>query len=406
MFKKGRIYIVIAILSLGFIILLQYNKPKEVNWYPSYVAKHKIPYGTYVLNDLIARLFPENGQQITLPPYQFLSRDNTVAGTYFFVNGTVTFGESELDALLEWTAKGNTLFVASDSFEEQLLDTLHLEVGSLYSTDGAKPDYEHQLVHPDLKETGSHRFEKDYYLPYFEAVDTLHTKIVGLVTTGSDTDAPRKEHVNIINQPFGEGNIVLSMFPKAFTNYFILKDNNRDYTAGLLSYIDGSKNLFIDNYHKSGKSFYTSPMHVFLNNKALKWAYYIALIGVVIYVLFEGKRKQRAIPVILPLKNQTLAFTRTIADMYFEKGEQKQIVRHKIDYFLDYIRSHLYLGTDKRDEEFYRKLAARSNHSVREVEDLFLFMAQLEKQERVSDPELKKLNTLIEKFKARADGKQ
>ncbi len=406
MFKKGRVYIVIAILTLGFVMLLQYNKPKEVNWYPSYVAKHKIPYGTYVLNDLMTRWFSENGQQVSVPPYEFLYNSPTAAGTYFFVNGSVAFGESELDALLDWTAKGNTLFVASESFEEQLLDTLNLEVGSLYSTDGVKPDYEYQLVHSDLKSVRNHHFEKDYYAAYFKAVDTLHTKIVGLVTTSSDTDTSRKEHANVVNQPFGEGHIVLSTFPKAFTNYFILRDNNKDYTAGLLSYIDGSKNLLIDNYHKAGKSFYTSPMHVFLNNKALKWAYYIALIGALLYVLFEGKRKQRAIPIVLPLKNQTLAFTRTIADMYFEKGEQKQVAQHKIDYFLEHIRSHLYLGTATRDKEFYRNLAARSNHSVKEIEDLFQFMAKLERQHQVSNLELKKLNTLIEKFKARVDGKQ
>ncbi len=93
-------------------------------------------------------------------------------------------------------------------------------------------------------------------------------------------------------------------------------------------------------------------MYIFLNRKELKWAYYIALIGCLLYILFEGKRKQRAIAVITPLKNQTLSFVRTIANMYYEKGESTEIAQHKIDYFLEYIRTRFYLQTIKRKEEF------------------------------------------------------
>ena len=127
----------------------------------------------------------------------------------------------------------------------------------------------------------------------------------------------------------------MTSFPKAFTNYFILKDNNQEYTAGLLSYLDTERPIYMDNFHKSGKSFYTSPMYLFLNTKEFKWAYYLVLIGALIYIIFEGKRKQRAIPIVPPVKNQTVAFTRTIADMYFEKGELHLITKHKIDYFLE-----------------------------------------------------------------------
>ena len=131
----------------------------------------------------------------------------------------------------------------------------------------------------------------------------------------------------------------------------------------------------------------------------------MALIGAMFYVVFEGKRKQRAIPIVVPLKNQTLAFTRTIADMYFEKEEQKSITDHKIDYFLEYIRSHFYLGTIKQDDEFFRNLAARSNHSFDEVQELFAYMAKLKIRSVITNSDLKKLNTLIEKFKLKADGK-
>jgi len=403
--KSGRTYLVIILLTVAFFMVLQYNKPKEINWFPSYVTQHKIPFGTYVFNNIIPKLFGDKHQQVHLPPFEFLKNDQNIAGTYFFVNENISFDDSELNALLEWTAKGNTLFVASSSFEETFLDTLDLTTAGLFSGFGEENSQLHQLVHPKLKPEKTYSFEKSSYVNFFKTIDSVNTKIIGIVDSYNDDKTVKKTHYNVIKQQFGDGEIILSTFPAAFTNYFILKNENYNYTAGLLSYIDDSKTLYLDNHYKSGKSFYTSPMYIFLNTKEFKWAYYLTLIGTLFYVVFEGKRKQRKIPIIQPLKNQTLAFTRTIADMYFEKGEQKPITKHKIDQFLEYIRSQFHLDTIKRNEGFYQNLASRSSHEIIDVKNMFSFFEDLAKKTNISDVDLKKLNSLIEEFKHKADGK-
>lgn len=403
--KKGKIYIIIALVTMAILMLLQYSKPKEVNWFPSFVAQHKIPYGTFVLNDLMEKKFEENLRQTYKPPFELLQSDSTLHGTYFFLNNNISFGKIEFNSLLDWTSKGNTLFIASNGFEDALKDTLHIKTSSLYAQLGEDQKQWHSLLHPKLDNGTTFEFNKDSYATYFSEIDTLNARGVGQVHYVLEEDSEKDKKLNVIKQSFGKGQIILCAFPKAFTNYFILEADNKDYTAGLLSHIDYNKPIYMDNHYKSGKSFYTSPMYIFLNTKEFKWAYYIALIGVLLYVVFEGKRKQRAIPVVLPLKNQTLAFTRTIADMYFEKGEQKSITDHKIDYFLEYIRSHFHLGTLKQDDEFYRSLASRSNHSLDEIRALFSFMEKLKIRSVITNNDLKKLNTLIEKFKFIADGK-
>ena len=403
--KKGSIYIIIALVTMAILMLFQYNKPKEVNWFPSFVSHHKIPYGTYVLNELMQKKYGENLRQVSRPPFDVLQSDDTLKGTYFFVNNRVTFGKAELNSLLEWTSKGNTLFIASDSFDEELKDTLNFETSGLYAELGEDQKQLHRLLNPVFKNDIAYTFNKDSYAIYFSSIDTLNAKVIAQVNYATEDGSEQQKNFNVIQQDFGQGHIILSAFPKAFTNFFILENDNKDYTAGLLSYIDGNRTIYMDNHYKSGKSFYTSPMYIFLNTKEFKWAYYIVLIGVMFYVVFEGKRKQRAIPVVVPLKNQTLAFTRTIADMYFEKGEQKSITEHKIAYFLEYIRSHFYMDTIKRDDMFFRNLAARSNHSYEEVKDLFAYMDKLNIRTVITNTDLKKLNSLIEKFKLKADGK-
>lgn len=402
--KKSTVYIIIGLITFGLILYLEYNKKEELNWFPSYVSQHKIPYGTKVLNDILKSKFP-NTTSVNVPPFEFLKSKNNTESTYVFINNSVSFEKTELETLLDWTAKGNTLFIASSNFEKDLLDTLHLETKSLFGDEGLEHLFQHRLVNPQLNSKIKYQFKKSYSTMYFSKIDTLKTIVMGEVSNKSSNTSDFETHPNVIQQKFGEGKIILTTFPIAFTNYFILKDQNRNYTAGMLSYLNEEQPIYIDAYYKSGKKFYSSPMYIFLNTKELKWAYYMILIGALVYVLFEGKRKQRAVPIVSPLQNQTLAFTRTIAEMYYEKGDRKPIANHKIAFFLEYIRSHFYLNTSEINEDFFQNLAARTHHEVHEIKDLFLIFSSLKHKEHITDAELIKLNTAIENFKAKAHGR-
>ncbi|MGR7811852.1 DUF4350 domain-containing protein [Lacinutrix undariae] len=399
MSKRGKLYIALVIIAVISIVVLENSKPQEINWFPSYVKKHKIPFGTFVFYEQLERLFgKDNVIDVERPPYEFLN-DNDINGTYLFVNNQVSFGAEEFDILLEWTAKGNTLFVASSGFESNVLDTLNLETSTVNSFDNYDGDYIFKLKNKNL-DTTIVSYEKADFLTYFDKIDTLKTSIISVSDNKEYPLGIETAHANAIRQPFGEGQIILSNFPQAFTNYFILESQNKNYTAGLLSYIDDSQPIYFDNYYKAGKPFFTSPLFILLNNKTLKWAYYMMLIGVFFYVIFEGKRKQRAIPIVEPLKNKTIDFTRTIANMYYEKGKHHDIAQHKIQHLLEFIRTQLYLNTNTIDTEFIKNLAARSNNSVEDTQTLFNVITSCSEDRKLKTVELERLNRLIETFKS------
>jgi hypothetical protein len=281
------------------------------------------------------------------------------------------------------------------------LDTLHLETRSLNSFDNFNNEFEVTLVNPNLTNK-TYKFEKANTLYYFNKIDTLQTKVLAIIDKFNQTEneANEKAFTNVIKQSFGDGDIILSAFPQAFTNYFILKDDCKNYTSGIMSYINMDLPIYSDSHYKSGKTFYTSPMYLFLNTKELKWAYYIVLIGALIYIIFEGKRKQRAIPIITPLRNKTLDFTRTISNMYYESSKHKDIAHHKIQHFLEYIRTHLHLGTSEINDSFIEQLASRSNNSVEDTQRLFETINTVTKANSISETRLERLNTLIEQFKS------
>ena len=402
--RKGKIYIGLAVFTLLSIVVLESTKPKELNWFPSYAQHHKIPLGTFIFHEQLDRIFSEPKPiNVDRPPFEYLETHPEASGTYVFINNEINFGESELNRLLDWTANGNTLFVASSVLEQQLLDTLKLETSYLSQFDGFGFDYELQLKNKVL-DTGKVTFNNEdakSLLSYFSRIDTLNSKIVGVVEKMNSSDALKVAHPNIVKIPFGEGTVILSLFPQAFSNYFILTPPNQNYTAGLISYLKQEHPIYLDHYYKSGKLFYSSPLYIMLNNKHLKWAYYIMLIGVVFFIIFEGKRKQRAIPIVAPLRNRTLDFTRTIANMYFEKGNHHVIALHKIQHFMDYIRTQLYLHTDAVNNEFIANLAARSNNSVEDTQTLFNTIERISNTPNITAKELEKLNHLIETFKSK-----
>ena len=257
--RKGKIYVIVVVLAILAIIVFDYVKPQKINWYPSYAKQHKIPFGTYVFYEQMKRVLNnDNIVDVYQPPFEFLERDSLQKGTYFFMNNNVSIGEIELERLLDWTSSGNTLFIASNNFEERLLDTLNLETATLSNFNTDNSDYFLQLKPKALESDSVYKFDKSYYLFYFNKIDTLNTKVISVIDVKKDSLIENNAHVNVIKQPFGEGSIILSTFPQAFTNYFILQNPNQDYAAGMLSYLDDSKTIYFDNHYKSGKSFYTS----------------------------------------------------------------------------------------------------------------------------------------------------
>jgi hypothetical protein len=391
--KKIKIYIAIFITVVGLIMYADATKPKPISWFPSYVAKHKIPYGTYVIKDQLSSLFPGTiVKEIRQNPFTFLT-DTTKKGTYFFVNGFVNFDKTEFKKILAFVARGNDVFLATNGAN---IDTLGLETKQIVTT-ALQENFKIALLNPDFSNE-EFTFDRPATNLIFSKIDTLKSTALGrlLVTNGDNKEIT--EGVNFIKHKHGKGNFFFHTAPLLFTNYNILKDDNYKYVENALSYLDVNKPILWDAYYKAGKSKMTSPMQYILTSKSLKWAYYMILIAVLIFVLFKSKRVQRFIPVVVPLKNQTIAFTRTIANMYYEKSEHKNIATHKITYFLEYIRTKLHIPTSVINDSFYNHLASRSGNKKEDILSLFKDIDEIGKLKNISKEQLISLNNKIESF--------
>lgn len=394
MTKRTKIYLVLFVVIIGLILYAESVKPKPINWFPTYTAKHKLPYGTHVLrNELQDLVGVPKISDVKIAPYTFL-RDTTRKGTYIFIDGNVNIGKDEFKKLLQFIHRGNDVFLSTHG---GMIDTLNMETKKAHTVAfEQKPFFKVYNTRLTNKEF---EFDRPLYNTYFTKIDTAKTVILGKTGYFNSDEERVLEGANFIKYKHGKGTLFVHTFPEAFTNYFVLNDKNRVYTEAILSYLDPKKPILWDTYYKTGKSKITSPMHYLLTTKSLKWAYYMVLVGVLLFVIFEGKRKQRFIRVIEPLKNQTLAFTRTISNMYYEKSEHKNIAEHKITYLLDYIRTKLHVPTVTINDTFYEYVSSRSGNTKDDVIDLFKCVDAIHNQNTITKEQLLELNEKIEKFK-------
>lgn len=375
---------------------LQAIEPEPVNWNPSYLESDKIALGSFVFYESWKESPSTKMEKVSVPPFEFLNEEHT--GTYFFLNDVLSFDDAELKKLLSWVNDGNTLFLSANSFSQNLLDTLKVQTAiKLPGTDLSSQPFIN-LVNPKLKQSVPFKYDHEVPLVYFSKIDTLNNTILGISALKSFKGTERT-NVNFLKTEFGKGSIFMHSMPQAFSNYFLLSNSNFNYAEAVLSYIDTSKIVYWDRYYKTGKAFYTSPLYILLQNRALKWAYYFALIGSVLFIIFEGKRKQRAIPVVEPLKNQTYEYSGTIADLYLEQKQYKALALKKIHHFYDYIRTRYRIDTSLQNDSFYKEIAAKSDHSIPETDALFKKINELSNKPEITKNELQQLNDVIQSFK-------
>jgi hypothetical protein len=376
------IFVLTAILVLAVIIFT----PQPIDWSPSFSKDHKIPYGSYIFHELLPELFADAAITSSRSPiYTTLSEDSLLRTNYIFVNQS--FRPDELDGreLMRFVSDGNVAFIAAHSFGKELADTLGV------STDIDAIDFDSlriNFLNPTLRKDEDYVYQKGTVNTYFSAFDTLNAVALGMSGEGN---------INFIKVPFGQGTFLLSTFPLAFTNFNALFRDNADYAFKALSYLPMQDTIW-DEYYKAGKIASGSPLRFILSTEPLKWAYAVALGGVILFVLFEGKRTQRIVPVIEPVPNMTLEFVETLGRLYHQKGDHKNLAEKRITYFYEHLRRHLHMKATDTSETFLETLGQRSGTSLAELQTLFAAISGIQSKETITETELIELNSSLRTF--------
>lgn len=388
-----RYYFFILILLVLYFVA-QYYKPKETDWRITLAAKDKIPYGSYIVYDQLKTIFPAaNISKTTRAVYNIVNNSADTNSAYIMVAGDLPTTKTDEDELLNYVLDGNYVFMSAFDFSNSLKDTLKFEINSfLHMMDEDSTSL--NFVNKYIKQDTAYRFYRNRVDGVFTKIDTAYSVVLGI---------NQYKEANFIKVRFGGGAFFIHAAPLCFTNRFMLHQNNADYVAKVFSCIPAGVNkVYWDEYYKAGEAATDTPLRFILQNEFLKWGFNIALITMCLFVLFEMKRKQRAIPVVEPLKNTSLEFVQTVGNVYFNKKDNLNIAVKKISYLKEFIRSRFFLSSVKWDDEFVLLLANKTGLSEKEIAELIRKVVSVQSSTYLIDEDLVLLNRLIENFYIKA----
>jgi hypothetical protein len=377
-----------------------FTKPKPIDWTPSFLSSRKSPYGAYILHNELNSFFPKSKIKKTyVTPYEYISEHYDVLDneddyknklTYFFLNNYIKMGEESCQDLLSFVELGNTVFMAGKNFPNYLADSLHFKTEYLYST--TEKEMILELANKNISRT-KYNYKKAVGNNYFTELDSINTVVLGY---NKELDLEDKQ-INFVKIKYGKGNFILNTQPYAFTNYHMLESNHAVYVADCFSYIPDN-NILWDERNKAQSDEIKSKLRFILSKPALKYAWFTTLGALLLFMIFRAKRRQRIIPIIEKLPNTSIAFAKTIGNLYYQEGNPKDIINKKITFFLEYLRNTYLLDTQNLNSDFKKRLHHKTGVPQDEINRLIDYVYNLSNNSEPQENSLMTLNKLIDKF--------
>ncbi|MEO5648854.1 MAG: hypothetical protein ABIR03_02900 [Ginsengibacter sp.] len=378
----------------------------------TYFKTDKLPFVSFIAYNRLRAIFHDKWIETINKPFDDSWKrmksysEETNYSLYFLITKNLVLKDGELKALLAYVKAGNDLFISADYVDTKLLESMYCHIDRkgeiINEVKGRMLDTKVSLYFGDDYQTVPYGY---YYFPFLNAIssyDTAFTMVLG---------------VNEINLPnyavffLGSGRIYLNVAPRIFSNYFLLTHNNYQYFENVISYLRlHPKNIYWDEYYqknssRGGKkgdakndSSEFSTLRVIKNHPPLLWAFCLAVAGMLLFVFFNAKRKQRIINVVKPNTNATVAFTETVGRLYLQHKNNRRIADRMITYFYENIRNKFFINTAVINDDFMSLLAGKSSVVIEEVIALFALITNIQSREIVTDEELLELNVRMDQL--------
>ena len=375
------------------------GKVKIPRLQPKYSYKDKEPMGGYVAYHYLNSLFEYGVTDVTNQKFSNLRYQiNYNKSLYVIVARAVYINKADLESMLSYVDNGNTIFISAHYIDEKLLDTLQTNISfdleAFYGLNEYKLDKNDtwvSLAH-DMDTTKKYGF---YFVPFDQQVrsyDSSATQVLGY---------NEKKAVNFISIDHGQGKFIIHTSPAAFSNYFLLTGNNKEYLEKIFSYFNSSTtSVYWDNYYRARRSSDDnfSIFNYFKKHLPLLYAFLVAIALLLLFLAFGGRRRQRFVPEKIPYANSTVSYTETIGRLYLQKKDNRNIALKMFTYFLEHVRANYFLNTQTLNNEFAEALSRKSGVPESRVNRLLEIMEETDKSDNISDIRLLEVHNMIQEY--------
>jgi hypothetical protein len=338
------------------------NNEKEFDQRITLRKRDKIPYGANVAYQGLPYIFPKASISVNKkePGYWDSLSTYSEEQALIIVSPQFNADEYEMKKIIRFIENGNDVFVSARTISSDVEDILEIKTSPINTTTmkdaSGNPAIDRltlELTEPSFAERKRFSYDGAKFNSWVVTYDSSTTDVLGV------DDLKR---TNFIHLKAGKGNLYLHVAPLAFSNYFLLHQENIKYYENALSVISPDvKRIVWDEYFLNKKYYYGQNneakkgwMSVLFQYPGLKWALLTAMFTLLLYVLMEMRRRQRFIPLVNKPRNDSLDFVKTIGRLYYEKGDNVNLCRKMASYFLEHVRNRYKLPTGTLDDEFIR----------------------------------------------------
>jgi hypothetical protein len=351
--KTFKIYAVIFIVVMLILALLEVNKKETTDWRKNFNINEKSPFGLFVFNNEAKDLFKNNLRKTEETPYDYYNQRKKAPHNIIVI-------EKDLDKeswkkILDQVSNGSDAMILMSRVSKDISDSI-----GYHSSDIS---FEEENVLKLTDKEYQNDFIKLDKFPSGRGFSYIKPKVEVL---GKTVEKNNSDQANFIKIGFGKGTIYVHSEPLFLTNYYLLKPGSLKYTQDVFSYLQDRETIwFVDNDTKVSRFF----MRFVLSNPALKYAWWVFLGGLVLFIFFNAKRKQRIVPVLEPLRNTSVDFVKSIGNLYLQEGNFHDMMAKKAQYFLNKIRMDLLIDTQNLDGEFAKKLHLKTGKPIEMIDE-------------------------------------
>jgi hypothetical protein len=405
--KRYKTYIAFAAVFVAVYFLVQAYAPRELNWAPTYVSRDKIPFGTSALREMMDRMSAYSPVKTVYQPIYSQFRDagiityyniqyydtthpdipDSLRHNYLFINSEFKPSGLDVNWLLWDVKKGDNVMICAKDICDSLCHALHISLSELLIT---KPKITTTLFQKDLQSL-RYNYSTPQYISWqseieLDSISNSDTKVLGEICSDSSVYHPNFVCININTQP------------ELFTNYYLVNDTTYTYAFNCLNVLNNKQPTWWDEYYKAGRIESGSSLEFIFSQPSLRLSWYIFLITMILYALFESKRRQKAIAIIAPVQNDSLEFVKILGGFYFKTSEHRNMAEKKWRFLTEYIRSKYNINYDRKDTTFAEKLSRKSGYPLDEVTAMLNMAIDYLRRDSMTEEELMQLNHSINKF--------
>lgn len=414
--KCSRNFLFAMLVLFVLFCLLQVNLPKKFVWSPTFSHVDKQPLGCFVFDSVLTQSLP-NGYHVTKKTFFQLDQEHAKEKiSVLMVVDQQDLKRLDVKYLCNIARRGGkVMVVASSSFDDGrnadtvVVDELErtfkvkIEDGIYFSLRGilsglkAHDNDMYDTIYWNNRETmyAAQSYRMFYNMVggtlFVDSVPKVKRLAYTLSTAGYDykydslyvgdftrfdTIVDKKERIERIDTfaikkvptavsvPYGKGEVIFVSSPLLFTNYGMLEGNTFVYIFRLMSYLADLPVYRTEAYVKTDAMLVAeqSPFREFIKRPPLRWALYLALLGVVLFMIFTARRRQRVIPIMSKSANRSLEFIQLIGTLYYQRKDHGDLVRKKFKLFAEELRKTA--GVDisdvNTDDREYQLLAEKT----------------------------------------------